>query len=171
MPKLVKQSSNIRGKTKTYFDKRQNAFIKHHHWFDKKYFSNHPKLMKKYYPGILINQTTDRYTMKFVYKKIAGVVANKVVEDNTMMTKMYRDILDELDRTWPYYHNDWSNANILFSKGKFYLIDWTSLEQGHTKSECIEKINRDLREGFDLWKSWTSTDDAIKIMKGYNYEL
>lgn len=186
MPKLIKTSYNEAGKTCVYYNKKQDSFIKHHHWFDKKYYSIHPKLMKKYYPGILINQTTDRYTMKFVYKKIEGVISSYVVKNDKMMEMLYKAILDELERTWPYYHYDWAKTNIIYNcqeplceecgvpgcPGVFHLIDWSAMQTGFTKEECIAQINKDLEQGYnDIFKSWISTDGAIKLMKDYNYEL
>lgn len=167
MLELVKETTNIKGNTQTFYDKNNKVFVKIHDWIDEGFYKIHSEIMQKYYPDILVDQSKDNETMQFTYKKIPGVGSKTVVNNTVMLTKLYKFLLKELERTWPYYHNDWSTTNILFNKGKFSLVDWTTIEKGASKAECISKINRDLREGFGekLWASWIVTDEATRIMR------
>ena len=170
MLELVKEVQSEHGVRKTYYNKDKKVFVKIFDWVNDEFYRSHIKIMKKYYRGVLVDHKKDDSSMQFTYIKIKGVNSKTVVNNNEMLTKLYYFVLKELNRTWPYYHSDWAVSNILYNEvtDKFYLIDWTTIEKGASKAECLSKINRDLREGFGekLWANWIVTDEATKIMRG-----
>ena len=165
--KCVRSRDVKYGKRSVYYNDVTKSYIKYHDYCTgfndikkREWYKEHCRLMDKYYPGFILSRSCSGNRIILEYKEIEG---NRICGDEDWeptepidwsyrrIHKLYRWILSEVDKTWPYTHGDWALTNILVqSNGEFKMVDFDTFSNTSlpTMDHVINQIHTDLIKGF-----------------------
>ncbi len=122
-------SDGKKHKRKVWYDKRRKLYIKMSNYYDSGLYTRITKLAPKAYPDMLVSHHHTKYSMTFTYKPIPGrdLTSWRVHWTEELYDQVYQWLCDELDRTWPIVHGDWSPSNIIQNTDGFHMIDYDDI--------------------------------------------
>jgi len=146
MLKLIREGKEPnKGIRKTFYDAENNLFVKKYNYLDRERFKNIRKLIEIAYPNNLIEARRYSNSMRFVYKGHTGETLywEQLQQDKDLLSAVEIFCINDLNRTWPIAHCDWSPTNILLDNQQLKLIDFDNISR----------------------KTFTNKDDAIRAIK------
>lgn len=114
-------------------------------WGDVKpaWISSHVKLLKEIVPGYVI----DHGGNWIAFKVLPGVPVSTLPHTDELIKKVYKFCLDNIAKTSPYAHGDWTLSNMIIDGDTIVLCDWDNVGI-YPKEEVIKKLNSDLESAF-----------------------
>lgn len=103
----------------------------------------HVQLLNKVVPGYVL----DFGDYWIEYKIIPGVPANTVPHTPEFVDQIYKFCIDNIKKTSPYAHGDWSLSNIIINGNTLTMCDWDNLGE-YDSADVLQKLNSDLTNAF-----------------------
>ncbi len=135
--RIVKYTSGGKKlKRKVWYNKRRKLYVKTYNYFDSGWYTGITKWVPKAYPNMLVSHSHSESSMTFTYKPIQGtVLSSRFRWTEKFCEQVYQWLCDDLDRTWPIVHGDWSPNNIIQNKDGFHMIDYDDIYNATLRAE------------------------------------
>jgi len=167
-----------------YFDPINACYIKHFHYLNQDWYTDHVKIVNKYFPGYILNNkfNTAKNRMEFKYKAIEGQTFNDARYSYTyeQINSVFEYCIRDIERTWPYKLNDWALSNIIITPNNH--VKYVDLDTFHdptelpSKIKTVKQIKKDFEGGFQKtdWKKfvmWRKHNTCQKLLQQYGIIL
>ena len=116
-------------KRKTYYDEERNLYVKQWNYFDLDLYTRVTSLVPIVYPDMLIDYDYTNNSMKMMFKPIQGTLLTADITQwhIDLYKEVYQWLCNDLDRTWPIVHGDWSPSNMIVNSNGYFLIDYDDI--------------------------------------------
>lgn len=104
---------------------------------------SHVLLLNKVVPGYVL-ESGDCW---IDYTIIPGTPVSHLLHTPDLMKQVYNFCLDNIQKTHPYAHGDWSLSNMLIDGDSIRMCDWDNLGI-YPADEVHAKMRQDLLDGF-----------------------
>ena len=119
------------------------------------WIEEHVQLLKNVVPGYVIDYGSNW----IAFKEIAGIPANLFDHSAEFVQRIRKFCLENIKKTYPYAHGDWTLSNMIINRDVITMIDWDNIGI-YTEREVHAKMNSDLKSAFgDLYIF--NTDDTL----------
>ena len=149
MLKLIRDIEGDQGRRKTFYDAKEDLYIKKYNYFCLHQYNYIRKLTKIAYPNNLIEARRYSNSMRFVWQGQKGEALSwvRLHQSENLLAAVEIFCINDLNRTWPITHGDWSPSNILLDNGQLKLIDFDNISRKtfKNKQEAIYNIHKALR--------------------------
>lgn len=100
----------------------------------------------------LLNIVVPGYVLDFGdcwidYAVVPGIPASECLHTKEFVKRIHNFCLDQIERTKPWYHGDWTLSNMIVNRDTITMVDWDNLGK-YSEAEAYEKLNNDLKSAF-----------------------
>ena len=92
-----------------------------------KNLDEHIRLLKRYAPDFVLDYGISEKEMFIDFKIRPGKQLRHFEFTENLRIKVRNYCIDNLLRTWPYAHRDWTPTNIIIDNDSIHLVDWDNI--------------------------------------------
>lgn len=171
---FVEYSSDVSCKVEKVGNNYLKTYRFFNSWFNKKQFEKMVRIVNECEPGFILDKGDNwvvlkgiegdtvhaRYKALWMNYRLRPDNKNVKEEKERFVKKFAKFILEHTKKIYPYSHGDYNPNNVIYNKGKFFVIDWDGVEH-------IDKRDMNLTEQMTLntMKHNFKKDDYEGIIK------
>jgi RIO-like serine/threonine protein kinase len=107
------------------------------------WIKNHVSKLDQLLPGYVLD-----YGNNWIdFRIIKGTLVSTLPHTDELIKKVYKFCIDNIAKTSPYAHGDWTLSNMIINGDTILLCDWDNVGI-YPQDEIMQKLNNDLESAF-----------------------